>query len=165
MQREQEQSDDVKGRDINVLKAINHHRINVIVAERVSLEQLETAVGRADSKMRQMVNDKHQHNQTAYHHVPRSEASLDVFSFDVAVRTSAPILDREQDREINMERDRDEQNNPNDPEKNSEIAQMLGVIVDPTRAQENLEIAQQMTDDKQHQDHARDRNDHFFADG
>ena len=46
-----------------------------------------------------------------------------------------------------------------------EFAQMLGVAVDPIRAEENLEVAEQMPDDEQDQDHAGHRHDHFPSDG
>ena len=42
---------------------------------------------------------------------------------------------------------------------------MLRVIIDPARPQKNLEIAQQMSNDEQHQNHAGERDDHFLSDG
>src|SRR6478672_7643818 len=42
---------------------------------------------------------------------------------------------------------------------------MLRVIIDPARPEKNLEIAQQMSNNEQHQNHAGERDDHFLADG
>src|SRR4030095_17263597 len=42
---------------------------------------------------------------------------------------------------------------------------MLCVIIDPARSEKNLQVTQEMTDDKEHQDHAGEGDDHFFADG
>ena len=52
-----------------------------------------------------------------------------------------------------------------DPEERAEIAQMLRVTIDPVRPEKNLQIAEQMADDEQHQNDAGDRDDHFLADG
>ena len=42
---------------------------------------------------------------------------------------------------------------------------MLGVIIDPTRSQKNLQISKEMPDDEEHQNDAGEGNDHFFANG
>ena len=42
---------------------------------------------------------------------------------------------------------------------------MLRVIIDPARSQKDLQVAQQMSNDEQHQNHADERDDHFLADG
>ena len=44
MKGEQEQADDVKGRDVNVLKSVNHHRINVVMIERIVFQQRKTGI-------------------------------------------------------------------------------------------------------------------------
>jgi hypothetical protein len=42
---------------------------------------------------------------------------------------------------------------------------MLGVIIDPTRSEKNLQVAQQVSNDEQHQNHSGKSDDHFFTDG
>jgi hypothetical protein len=59
----------------------------------------------------------------------------------------------------------DEQKRPNGPEKRSQIAQVLGVAVDPLRPEKNLQIPKQMPDDKKNQNDTRRRHDHFPSDG
>jgi hypothetical protein len=39
---------------------------------------------------------------------------------------------------------------------------MLGVTIDPVRSEENLQVAEQMSDDKKDQNDAGDRDDHFL---
>ncbi len=63
-----------------------------------------------------------------------------------------------------MEKNGDEQSAPNDPKEHPELAQLFGVTVDPFRAEENLEVAEEMTDDEEDQDEPRDRHNHFPAD-
>ena len=77
----------------------------------------------------------------------------------------AAILDRELDRVINVEDDDHEQERPDDPEERAELAQLLGVAVDPLRSEENLQIAEEMADDEQNQDQPGHRHDHFPANG
>src|SRR4029077_8305058 len=42
---------------------------------------------------------------------------------------------------------------------------MLRVIIDPARSQKNLQVAQQVPNDEQHENHAGERDNHFLADG
>src|ERR1051325_717482 len=51
VQREKEQTENIEGRDINVLKPVNHHRVNVVMAERIGFEQKETPISHAHGEM------------------------------------------------------------------------------------------------------------------
>ena len=42
---------------------------------------------------------------------------------------------------------------------------MLGVAVDPLRSEKNLQVAEEMADDEQDQDHPGHRHDYFPANG
>ena len=75
------------------------------------------------------------------------------------------VLDREPDRVINVEDDDEEQNAADDPEERPKLPEVLGVAVDPLRPEENLEVAEEMADDEQNQDHPGHRHDYFPADG
>src|SRR5438270_13363256 len=50
MESEQKHCQDVKTGDVNILKAVDHHRINVVVIEGVGLEQKKTRIGHAHGK-------------------------------------------------------------------------------------------------------------------
>ena len=113
--------------------------------------------------MREMVNDKRQHNQTAHHHVTRRERGLHVPSVDVRLRPGTAIFNREQDREVNVKNDRDEKKRSNQPKKGTQVAQMLRVTVDPIRPDKNLQIPKQMPDHEKNQNDASDRDDDFSS--
>src|SRR6266568_2141737 len=162
MECEQEQSEHVKTRHEIVLEPVNHHGIHVVMPKGISLQQAKAAIRHSDGEMGEMINDKRQHNQTAHDHVTRGECGLHVSSVDIRLGSGATILNREQDREVNVKNNSDEKKNSNQPKKRTQIAQMLRVTVDPIRSNKNLQIPQQMSDHKKDQNDAGDRDDHFF---
>src|SRR5438094_647836 len=162
MQRQQEQPEDVKGRHEVILKAVNHHRIDIVVAERVRFKQIEPWVGYTNSEMRQMIDDKRQHDQAAHHHVPRCEVCLDVVPVDVCLWPGTAILNCQVDGHPDVNDDGSEQEQTNCPKQRAEVAQVLRVTIDPVGADKNLQIAKQMPDHKEDQNDARDRDNHFF---
>ena len=132
------------------------------MAKRIRFKQTKPWISYANGEMSQMVNDKCQHNQAAHHHVPRGERGFHVLSVDVGVRPRAPIFDCQLDGHVNVSDNSGEQENTDQPQERSEIAQMLRVTVDPVRAEENLKVAEQMSDDKKDQNDAGNRDDHFL---
>src|SRR6266536_1806600 len=78
MEREQKQSEDVKARHIIILKSVYHHGVNVVVPEGISLEQPKSAVSNPHREMREVINDKCQHDQSAHHHVTRGERCFNI---------------------------------------------------------------------------------------
>src|SRR5437016_12495757 len=68
MESEQKHSQNVKTGDVNILKAVDHHRINVVVIERIGFEQKETRIGHAHGKMREMIKNEHEHDEPAHRH-------------------------------------------------------------------------------------------------
>jgi hypothetical protein len=113
--------------------------------------------------MGNVINDKHQHDQATHHHVPRRERRFDVLPVFVGLRPGTPILNCQQDREVNVKNDRGEKKGTNQPEKRAEIEQVLRVSIDPIRPDKNLQIAKQMSDHKKNQNDSGDRDDHFFS--
>jgi len=75
--------------------------------ERIVFQHWETGVELPAGKMKEMKNDESEHNQPAYDHVARSVACLDVIPFFVALRPGTPVIERETDRKINVEENRD----------------------------------------------------------
>src|SRR5262249_2227784 len=164
MKREQEQSDDIEDRHVNVLESVNHHRINVGTSERIGLEQREGGVDRAEREMSEVINDEREHDQAAHNHVARSPARFHVIPVVIRLGTRAAIFDREQNGEINMQDHGREEGDSDEPEQGTEIAEVLRVTVDPIRSDKDLEVAEQMADDKNEQNHAGHGHDHFSAD-
>src|SRR6266852_9571127 len=107
--------------------------------------------------MGDMINDKREHDQSAHHHVARCEGGFCMLLVDVGFGSSASIIDCQPDRDVDVHNDRHEQKNPDYPKNRSEIAQMLRVTVDPIRAQEDLQISEQMSDDEKDQNDPGDR--------
>src|SRR5439155_26103763 len=106
MKREEEQTHDVKARHVNVLKSVNHHRINVVAIERIEFEEWELRIEFAAGEMEQVKDDEREHDQSTDDHMTRSPARLHVLPVDVPLRSRAAIFDREQDRKIDMQNHR-----------------------------------------------------------
>src|SRR6266536_6147573 len=153
MEREQKQSEDVKARHIIILKSVYHHGVNVVVPEGISLEQPKSAVSNPHREMREVINDKCQHDQSAHHHVTRGERCFNIALIDVRLRAGTPVFNRQLDRHVDVNNDSGEQKNSDQPKQRTEIAQMLRVTIDPIWSDENLQIPEQMSD------HEKDQND------
>src|SRR5690242_15103146 len=110
-----------------------------------------------------MKNDESEDDQAAYNHVTRCPARFDVISFAIIFRPRAPVLDRQQNREINVQNHSHQQKNADEPQNRPQIAEMLGVGVDPFRSKINLEVAYQMTKHEQDQDHSSHGDDHLSS--
>jgi len=106
MKGEQEQPHNVERGDVNILKPVNHHRVNIVMVERIVLQQRKVRVELTAGKMQEMKNDEGEHNQPAHDHVARSVARPDVIPFLVALRAGTPVIEREADSKINVEENR-----------------------------------------------------------
>src|SRR2546430_11171993 len=141
MKREQEQTDDVKRGDVNVLEPVNHHRIDIVAIKRVEFQERKLRVEFARGEVKQVENDEREDNESTHDHVPRSPARFDVVSFAVRLRTGATIFDCEQNCEVDVQNHAQEKERANHPEQRPKIAQMLRVSVDPFRPEKNLQIS------------------------
>src|SRR4030095_2560278 len=115
MEREQKQSEGVKARHIIVLKSVYHHGVNVVVPEGISLEQAKSAVSNPHREMREVINDKCQHYQSAHHHVTRRERCFDVMLVDVWLRSGTPVFDCQLDGHVDVNDDSGQQKNSDQP--------------------------------------------------
>src|SRR5215469_18257696 len=148
MKREQKQTKHVKRGYIIALKCVNHHRVNVLVSERIRLKAAKTWIGHSYCEMRQVINAKHKHDQPAHHHVTRGEVGLDVMPIKVAFWPRAAIFNGQLNRDIDVNDDRREQQHADCPKQRPEVTKVLRVIVNPIWTQKNLEIAEQMSDNE-----------------
>src|SRR5438270_6151246 len=138
MKGEQKQADNVKGRDVNVLESVNHHRINVVMIERIIFQHWKTGVEFPAGKMKEMKNDESEDDQSAHHHVARSVTCLDVIPFLIALRAGTPVIERQTDRKIKGEKNCNQQRSAHRPKEGAGSAQMLRVVVEPTVHKKNL---------------------------
>src|SRR4029453_17185612 len=164
MKREQKQAEDVKAGHIIILKSVHHHGVNVVVTERISLKQAKPVISNSHREVREMINNKSQHDQSAHHHMTRGKGCFDVPLIDIRLRTGTPVFNCQLDSHVDVSNDRDEQKNPNQPKQRTEVAQMFRVTIDPIRSDKYLQIPEQMSDHKQDQNDAGDRDDYFFSD-
>src|SRR4029077_13262629 len=153
MQRQQKQAEHVKGRHEVILKAVNHHRIDIVVAERVRFKQTEPWVGYTNGEMSQVIDDEREHDQAAHQHVTRGEVCLNIVPVDIGLGPGSPVLNCQLDGHPDVNNDRGEQEQTNYPKQRAEVAQMLRVTIDPVGADKNLQIAKQVSD------HKKDQND------
>src|SRR5438128_6992015 len=107
--------------------------------------------------MGEVINDERQHDQPAHYHVTRGKRRLHIIALAIPLGSGASIIDREADRDVNVNDYRNEEKNSDEPQQRAEIAQMLRVAVDPIRAEEDLQVAEKMADDKQDQNDPRNR--------
>src|SRR5205823_8883060 len=87
MKREKKQPDDVKTRHVDVLKTVNHHRINIVAIQWIELEQWKLRIEFAAGEMEQVKNNECEDDQSAHHHVPRSPTRFDIISLSITYRT------------------------------------------------------------------------------
>ena len=122
MQRKQEKTEDVERGDVDVLKAVNHHRVDVVMTERVRFEQSKPSISHAHSEMGEVIDDEREHDQPAHEHVARCERSFHIRVIDVRLGPGAAIVYCQPDRDINVNDHGDEQEDAHDPEQRSKIA-------------------------------------------
>lgn len=113
--------------------------------------------------MREVINDKCQHDQSAHHHVTRGECCFDVPLVHVRRRSGTLVFNRQLDGCVDVNNDGGQQKNSDQPEDRPEITQMLRITVDPIWADEDLQIPEKMADYEQDQNNAGDRDDYFSA--
>src|SRR5437016_6590145 len=151
MKREQKQTEHIEPGHQIILETIDHHQINVVMAMRIRLEQCKTRVGFSEGEMREVISDKREHDQSAHYHVTRRKRCFDIVLVDVRLRSGTPVFNRQLDRHVDVNNDSGEQKNSNQPKQWAEITQMLRVAIDPIRADENLQIPEQMSDHEKDQ--------------
>ena len=81
------------------------------MAKWIGLKQAKARISYANREMRDMINDKRQHDQPAHHHVPRGERGFHVLSVDVRLRPCPPVFNRQLDRHVNVNDNSGEQEN------------------------------------------------------
>ena len=117
-----------------------------------------------EREVRKVIEDEGEDDETAQPHVARREGRLHVLFLRVTNRARAAIIDREHDRVVDVQDDRNEQEEADRPKDRTEVLQMFRVAVDPVRPEENLQVAEQVTDDEPEQNQPGKRDDNFPPD-
>src|SRR5262245_14357258 len=113
MKCEQKQTEDVKGRDIIILKSVHHHGVNVVMPEGISLQQVKPGICHSHREMREVINDERQHNQSAHHHVTRRKRCFDITLVDICLRACTPVFNRQLDSHVDVNDDCSQQEQTN----------------------------------------------------
>src|SRR2546423_11678410 len=58
MEGKQKHAEDVEPRHEIILKAVDHHRINVIAVQRIGFQKKKTRIGHTNGEMREMIKDE-----------------------------------------------------------------------------------------------------------
>jgi hypothetical protein len=163
MQGEQKHAHDIECGDVNILKSVNHHGKDIVMVEGILLEEGEARIGHAHREMRDVINEKGEDDEAAQHHVAGGHRRLHIVAFHIPVGARAAVLNGQSDRRVNVNRHRDDEKHANGPKQRPQLAQMLGITVDPGRPEEDLQIPEQMSDDEKNENDARERDDDFSA--
>lgn len=62
-----------------------------------------------------------------------------------------------------MRKHTNEQKRSHNPEQRAEVVEVLRVAIDPARPEEDLQVAEEMTNDEQDENKSRRRHDHLSA--
>src|SRR5438105_2700012 len=127
MEREQEHGKNIKPRDKRLRKTEDHHRVNIIAAERIMRQTREARVGGAKGEVEQMIDDEGEQDEAAHYHGARGEGSLDNVFAPVTLGPRGFVINRQPDGVIDVHKDNQKQKGSDDPKEWSEIAQVLGV--------------------------------------
>jgi hypothetical protein len=73
------------------------------------------------------------------------------------------IFNGQLNRDVNVNDDRREQEHADCPQQRPEVTKVFRITVNPTWIQENLQIAEQMSDNEKNQNNASDCDDHFLS--
>src|SRR5262249_17359742 len=106
---EQKEANHVKSGYVIILEPIDHHRVDVVMSERIGFEQTKTGIGNAHCEMRDVVNDKRKHDQPAHHHVTGSKCCFHILPIDVCLRSRTAVFDCDLDGRVNMNANRSEE--------------------------------------------------------
>src|SRR4029453_2563003 len=109
MKSEQEQADDVKRGYKIVLETVNHHGIDVVMPQRIMLEQSESTISYSHREVGNVIDNKRQDDDAAHHHVTRREVCLHVVPIPVVFGPGTAILDRELDSHPNVKNHRSQE--------------------------------------------------------
>ena len=165
MESEEEHRQNVKPRNERTQKSEDHHRVNVVMPKWIHCQSGKARVGRAQGKMEQVKDNEGEQDNAAHDHRARSESRFYNFLAPIARRTGAPIFDGKPDRVIDMHQDGEEKKRSNDPKQRTKSAQVLGVAINPVRPEKNLQVAEEMADDKKDENHPAHCHNQLPSDG
>ena len=119
----------------------------------------------AQREVQDVEDDEGQQDQPRVEHCPRGDRGLHGSRLHVRLTPGDTIHPRQLDRVDHMEDERGEQRDPEQPQQRPKVLELGGVGVDVFRRQEDLQVANQVDDDKADHHQASKCHDPFLADG
>lgn len=126
---------------------------------------MKPRVNAADGEMRQMQDQKGEHNEPAQNHGCFGRLERSGRPILISLRFRAPVFDRELDGRHNVKDQADNEKNADHPEWPGQTMKECRVGVDLFRPGKDLQIAGHVPDHISDQHKASERDDPFFANG
>lgn len=161
---EEGDGEEIEGGDGAILEAVDDHLVDIVAAFGV-VERGERGVDFLGGEMEEMEDDEAEDGEAAEGHEASGAGGGAVFGDGVGGGASGAIFGAELDGEVDMGEEHDEEGDADDPEEFAEILEELGVLVEGFWAEEDLEVADEMTDDEAEEGEAGEGDDGFAADG
>lgn len=152
-------SDDVEEGDGPDLEAGDDVVVDIVFIERTARVQ------GPEGQVEEVEDYERQDDWAAPLHGARGVGGIDVSFFDVTDGASCALQKPELPGRPNVQDHRNQQGEARGPQEVGDRPQKCGIVVDFFGWFEDLEIAEQVTDDETEQDEAGDGHDCFFADG
>jgi len=156
---EHDHGDDVEERNGPNLKTGDDVVVDVVFDKRTA------GMDGSESEVEEMENDEGENDGAAPDHGAGSIGGVSVDLFRVWDRTGGALETPELRGGPNVQGDGKEQDNASGPEQRPEIAERLGIVIDFFRREIDLQVAEEMADDKAEENEAGDGHDGLFADG
>ena len=124
----------------------------------------KTEARRARCELQKMKDYEAEKDQAAHQHGARSGRGADILFYRVLFRTRLPVFNREFDRGDDVQAETRQQKCADDPKQRSHAVQLLAIPVDLLGADEDLQVADEVTDYISDQYQAGEGDDPLFAD-
>src|SRR6476620_2381831 len=121
MEGEEKHGQDVKGRDQRMRKPNDHHRVDVVMIERIERKSVKARIGGADREMQDVIDNEGEEDDPAPDHGAGGQRGFNDFLAFVMPGPRPAVLDGKLDRVINVENDDEEQNTADDPEERPKL--------------------------------------------
>src|SRR5258706_10775763 len=115
--------------------------------------------------MKKVINDVETQKDSAPNHEAGGEVGAHHFLFHIGVRPAGFVPKSQLNGEENMKENGHEKKDSRPPQNSRRMFEKLGVVVQFLRALENLQVSEQMSDDKSEKNEPRQGHNHFFPNG
>ena len=154
---------------------VNRHQQRILegvhdIAEDVTLAAeihaiMELGVQPACRQMHQMKDNEQDQEAAGQRHGAGGQGGPTIVMDHVTGRTRAPVLNRQADRQTDMQADDGEQRDARTPEGHGHVAQECGIRIQGVLPLEYLQVSEHVKDDESGQSQSRKGNEDLAAEG